>query len=901
MKFKSLTAKLAALLCACGFAFSAWADNVAQIGDNKYETLADAIAAAQAGDTVQLLADVELSSTLEITKSITLDLGGHTLTKTLASTGDTTPMIKALSGTVAINNGSITYDLSTYTGTVSTSNANLLKVGMNMSNGIYSYGDCNLTLNGINANVTFPGGKANMTMVYVESGRLNIVDSNFVATTDVSNKKTQYIIYTTTHSQAQVNAYVSISGTSVIGTTNSQPGIHAVWLQGANDTLVISGNDVSVYADATWKPNSYSTSYGYAVNNQSGATCTIEGGRFKGKVWQTKGAVTVSGGYFNYAQGTSGQKNKVTVPEGYVFTDNTDTITAQEYPYVVKPDVPSVAQIGSTTYGSLADAIAAVPTDGTETTITMVADSAEAATITIANTQNVVLDLAGHTVSYTTDASSKSVYFITNKGELTIKDSGTNGDIVFTAAPYNTSYSYETVTIYNLDGTLTLKSGTIKNATLGGLAYAVNNSSNAWGKGDDKETVFVMEGGVLSAPQGDAALRVYQNCAQSSDPYSHNTVTISGGTILDTGIFLDNNIYQATAQTTGDGILIDIEISGGTINGLIDLKLRHAFNTSFTVTGGDFTNAKLRVRKQTDSVHVWNVQNEPTVPVAVISGGAWLFDSSANSAFNTSSAWTTTSSWTSYKPYKVTGGVFNVDLNNYAGIVFEEGKTGVANTDELTMAAYPYTVGVAVVPVAQIGETTYGSLADAIAAAQAGDTILLLADATLDAAVTVSKSLTITLDGHSITGTITAGTGYELVTSDTAYVVRGAGYAGEVLPAGPDMSGAVINVTAANAQYTLDGAYGDINGKTINFTESIAAVLELCRATKYEGSGTSYKIGYNTDNLPLPWSEENIATIKAHNGMMTYYRTVSNIVFTANQGVTLQGFAFTNGYHQTGK
>lgn len=37
----------------------------------------------------------------------------------------------------------------------------------------------------------------------------------------------------------------------------------------------------------------------------------------------------------------------------------------------------------------------------------------------------------------------------------------------------------------------------------------------------------------------------------------------------------------------------------------------------------------------------------------------------------------------------------------------------------------------------------------------------------------------------------------------------------------PDMSGKIINVTNANAQDVLDGKYGDITGKTINFTENI--------------------------------------------------------------------------------
>ena len=173
-----------------------------------------------------------------------------------------------------------------------------------------------------------------------------------------------------------------------------------------------------------------------------------------------------------------------------------------------------------------------------------------------------------------------------------------------------------------------------------------------------------------------------------------------------------------------------------------------------------------------------------------------------------------------------------------------------------------------VVYVAQIGETKYATLEAAIDDAQGGDTILLLADATLDEAAIVSKNLTITLDGHSITGTITAGSGYEIVTSDTAYVVRGAGYAGEVLPAGPDMSGDVINVTAANAQYTLDGAYGNINGKTINFTESVPYTLDLARPTKFSGSGTT-----GSGSMADPYS-----------------RTLNNVTFTSNSGVTLAGF-----------
>ena len=54
---------------------------VAQIGDVKYETLADAIAAANDGDTITLLADINTpEKTYEITKNLTIDLNGKTVT-----------------------------------------------------------------------------------------------------------------------------------------------------------------------------------------------------------------------------------------------------------------------------------------------------------------------------------------------------------------------------------------------------------------------------------------------------------------------------------------------------------------------------------------------------------------------------------------------------------------------------------------------------------------------------------------------------------------------------------------------------------------------------------------------------------------------------------------------------
>ena len=123
----------------------------------------------------------------------------------------------------------------------------------------------------------------------------------------------------------------------------------------------------------------------------------------------------------------------------------------------------------------------------------------------------------------------------------------------------------------------------------------------------------------------------------------------------------------------------------------------------------------------------------------------------------------------------------------------------------------------------------------------------------------------------------------------------GSGYA--ELPAAPTEANGVINVTAANAQYTLDGAYGSIDGKTINFTESIGSVLLLGRPTKYAGSNTEYYVG-GFDSTSVGYQKFNTAealvTYKSGEGWTPgcfYNRTISNVKFTANANVTLAGFS----------
>lgn len=80
---------LAKLLCVCMvlsfcvIGSGAEGTEVAQIGETKYDTLAEAVAAAaQSGDTIKLLANVTVGTMIMLNKTITLDLNGYKISTT---------------------------------------------------------------------------------------------------------------------------------------------------------------------------------------------------------------------------------------------------------------------------------------------------------------------------------------------------------------------------------------------------------------------------------------------------------------------------------------------------------------------------------------------------------------------------------------------------------------------------------------------------------------------------------------------------------------------------------------------------------------------------------------------------------------------------------------------------
>ncbi len=184
-------------------------------------------------------------------------------------------------------------------------------------------------------------------------------------------------------------------------------------------------------------------------------------------------------------------------------------------------------------------------------------------------------------------------------------------------------------------------------------------------------------------------------------------------------------------------------------------------------------------------------------------------------------------------------------------------------------------VTVAKPSVAQIGENTYATLAEALAAAQAGDTITFLADITED--ITISKAITIDGAGKTYTGAmeLKADTtiknvnfdgkgynGYAITTRGAQYLTiedctaKNYGY-GFVQLASATALTTVKNVTVSNVNYGVKiDYYGAVVLENVDITAGAAAVLN----SNYGGKTITVK--NSKLNILGTWTRNN--TIKTN-------------------------------------
>ena len=343
---------------------------VASVGDTKYASLTEAVAAAKADQTVTLLSDTTEDVTID--KNITLDLGG----KTLTNTGAGKATISVTTGTVTVKGGSVMGGTSYY----------------NIAVGTKTEPGGTLTLEGVTATAGNTGSSMidNWGTLTINSGTytggLDTVKSEEGSTLTITGG-TFTLDYATNGYTAVILVYgdTTITGgefTQSLTTTGR-------W----NHPQVIATGVVEGYTAIT------RVTGGRFVNKMSGE------GIFRGVGKGTSDNFEVSGGTFNKAI------SDAFCADGFIPTKNADgTYGVKEGQYVAK--------VGDKKYETLADAIQLAASGKT---VTLLADVTENVTIAAAK-KNLTLDLNGYTLNGGTE---KGKAALTNYGTIIIKDSST--------------------------------------------------------------------------------------------------------------------------------------------------------------------------------------------------------------------------------------------------------------------------------------------------------------------------------------------------------------------------------------------------------------------------------------------------------------------------------------------
>ena len=489
---------------------------VAEIGSQGYESLTEAVAAAEDGQTVRLLADA--TEDVVISKSITLDLGGKTLTNTNA--GKAT--ISVQSGTVTMKNGNVVGGTSYYNIEVTKgSNANLTLTDVTATAGntgssmIDNYGTLTITSG------TYTGG---LNVVKSEEGSvLNISGGTFTRETAPR---------------------WGITGTVLVyGTTTITGGTFNEKSTSTNARVVVTGR-VNGYASITY----------------------VKGGTFNGNgnnvfhhlsPAQADDSFEVLGGTFNKS-----------IPdyycaEGFIPTKNADgTYGVKEGHYV--------AAVGSKKYETLADAIRLAAKGKT---VKLLADVADCGSLTIS--KNITLDGGGHTISGNSsisvnmpgnaaaDVTIKNVNFkdIANGNKLSaFYFSQVKGKLTITGCTFD-SIEYEAIQVTPMEGAEVNVSSNVFKAKADGTQVRHIHIEMAYGSGFDCEgqniKLTVTDNQLHGTVSGDASMGIWwvgtDSTLKVDGNYMEHPETVSI-TLSNSGVHYNRGdlIYPARSQADAD-------------------------------------------------------------------------------------------------------------------------------------------------------------------------------------------------------------------------------------------------------------------------------------------------------------------------------------------------------------
>ena len=488
---------------------------VAEVNGTKYDALAAAVASANEGATITLLDNIDIDSQITISKDLTINLNGKSIAAKDARALHIAGGEVNITGEGTISANKVKSFDSAYS---------VIRVGDNNGdarNAKLTVGEKVTVSSNHCYGITVFGNKTTETVVV--NGKVNVTGE---AAAISGNGSTGY-----GNTSITVNGEVSAkndnaiyhpqNGTLIInGKVTGTGGIEAK----AGNTEISVGSKAVITATAegtSHNPNNNGCSTsGYAIaavqNDayEGNAVITVEGGTINGPVdivkdndAKTSASIVIKGGTFSV------EPKADFISEGYEAKKTGDSWTV---------DTIKVAKSGENEYASLEDAVADVPENGTETTIKLLKNVENIATLTIKNGQNVTLDLNGKNISSAirSDNNSKHHYAIDNYGTLTINDSSEAGTGTIKARG-----------IENLEnGYMTINGGKL-------IACDSNGGASIWNEGD-----LTVNGGTF----------VTTHAGTASDQYGAGCLNNSGKTCIKGGVFKSVNKRTYAIISTGE-------------------------------------------------------------------------------------------------------------------------------------------------------------------------------------------------------------------------------------------------------------------------------------------------------------------------------------------------------------
>ena len=705
-------------------------DYVARIGTTGYDSLQSAVSAAKSGETVVVLKDTELTSSILFTQNITLDLNG----KTITSAKIVFMLSDAHGVEVTIQNGTIDATASVIYAQNVVENCKVTFEKVNMTVNTNSYDAIWFSYNKGAGNVIEFVGSSLQTKALAYG--INVKDTEIVLTDSE--------VHSETHAIALFSgARLSVNGTSSVVSDNANAIANNGSERNSDTEIIINGGTISGVV---------------GIYHPGAGTLTIKGGTISGKgsavemrngtLIVTGGALTASSEFATKAEGSgSSVSGAVIAISPYKNREISVTVSGGEIQYVGN-DVN-----GKAFYEAF------IPVEANET--------APVPTISISGGK-----FAGGVVSTRADNYISGGNFTVAPGYSEFVDGysvkvGEDGvlEVVqqsFVAVVDNVGYHslQEAIGAAGSGETVTLLKDTSETVNIAEGKDIVLDLNGKTLTSDKASTATVSNDGTVRITSSVEGGKITRGTTKYYVILNHGTMTIDGAITVentngsDTSSLIDNGWYYPDERP--DGKYAVLTIDGGEFVTATPIAIKNDEFGRLTVNGGTFTATNQSVQNWgyaelhgghfTSQVIGWSYDNMPDDKIGtVIDGGK--YDSGVGSIYSGA-----TGNVMGYlvpdkaSPLDISGGSFKAAIHySYYAEGFVADVTKVDEEGYVTVEANETGY------VAAVGGIGYVSLQTAINAAGSGETVTLLKDTSETVNIAEGKDIVLDLNGKTLT------------------------------------------------------------------------------------------------------------------------------------------------------